>query len=544
VDFNVVLNQLEEFDDSSFDRVFREAIANLCEGWEVDFVGVSAMFSSAYEASIDLLQISRSMFPNAMILVGGNLPTSLWREYLEESQVIDALCYGEGELPLKELFSSDRPVDYLKASSSWVTSDDLVADEKTLSHNFIVDLDEIPPVDYDILDIAGYKTNPTVSRYAVAHSYELDSAASRITLERAIGKSMVTQEISSEDIPPIPIMTSRGCPFKCTFCASHAAHGRDMRYFSIDRVKKDLQLLVDKYGSKGVVVQDDHFMGGKRRPYEVVSAIGEYQLQMFFQNALAIYALDREFLERLKANNVNELVLPVESGSMRVLRDLMRKPLKLSVIPRVVKDCREIGIYTDCNIIIGMPGEKIEDIAEARTFLKTLYADWFRVFVASPIPGSEMHQQVVDLNAYEVPPIKANYKRAVIKTEFLTPEQIHFYTYLMNLELNFLYNSNLRLGNYQVAAEAFQSVLNVKSDHLYAVLGLALVSVLTNDTEAAAEYYKRACDIADKDSYWRPFSDDLGIDLNNLSIELFLKQIQRRWDDISSKSESIESIAI
>jgi len=425
----------------------------------------------------------------------------------------------------------------LKGSASWVFPDHHNFDEKKLSHNFIVDLDEIPPVDYDILDIAGYNANPTVSRYAVAHNYELDSATSCVTLERAIGKNVVSNTILSNDIPPIPIMTSRGCPFKCTFCASHAAHGRAMRYFSIDRVKNDLELIVSKYGSKGVVIQDDHFMGGKKRPYEVVSAIGEYQLEMFFQNALAIYALDREFLELLKANNVNELVLPVESGSMRVLRDLMRKPLKLSAIPRVVKDCRDIGIYTDCNIIIGMPGEKIEDIEEARTFLKTLYADWFRVFVASPIPGSEMHQQVVDLNAYVVPPIKANYKRAVIKTEFLSPEQIHFYTYLMNLELNFLYNSNLRLGNYQVAVDAFKTVMNVKSDHLYAILGLATANALCGHEKVAEVYFRQACDISERDTFWKPFCNELQVNLKNVSLNHFVEQMQSRWNVVYSKHE-------
>ena len=92
--------------------------------------------------------------------------------------------------------------------------------------------------------------------------------------------------------------------------------------------------MVSSYDLTGVVIQDDHFMAGKRRPYEIDEGIGDLQLDMFFQNALAIYALDREFLELLKRAGVDELVPPVESGSMRVLRDEMRKPLKLDRIPR------------------------------------------------------------------------------------------------------------------------------------------------------------------------------------------------------------------
>ena len=82
-------------------------------------------------------------------------------------------------------------------------------------------------------------------------------------------------------------MTSRGCPFKCTFCASHAAHGRKMRYHSLERVEEDIKKLKEKFGIRGVVVQDDHFMADhhKKRPYNIVKCLGKNKLEMFFQNA-------------------------------------------------------------------------------------------------------------------------------------------------------------------------------------------------------------------------------------------------------------------
>ena len=55
-----------------------------------------------------------------------------------------------------------------------------------------------------------------------------------------------------------------------------------------------------------------------------------------------------------------------------------------------------------------------------------------------------------------------NYKRAVIWTEHLTPDFVQFMTYYMNIELNFVYNSNMRLGNYDVALASFENVINVK----------------------------------------------------------------------------------
>jgi radical SAM superfamily enzyme YgiQ (UPF0313 family) len=226
--------------------------------------------------------------------------------------------------------------------------------------------------------------------------------------------------------------------------------------------------MISKYGIDGVVIQDDHFMAGKNRPYRIVESLGNLGMGMFFQNALAIYALDLEFLKLLKKSGVDALVLPIESGSSRVLKELMKKPLKLDIVPQVLRNCREAGIFTDCNIILGMPGETLKDISDSRAFLRTIDADWFRIFVATPIPGSEMFAECEANDLFKITPLKANYKRAVIETEDLTPQMVQDLTYLMNIELNFVYNTNVRLENYSIALESFLNVINVKPDHAIA----------------------------------------------------------------------------
>ena len=126
------------------------------------------------------------------------------------------------------------------------------------------------------------------------------------------------------------------------------------------------------------------------------------------------------------------------------LKNLMKKPLRLDLIPKVVSDCRKVGLYTDCNIILGMPGETKKDIEDAREFLKSVHADWFRVFVATPIPGSEMYDTCVDDKLFDNDEGKllANYKNAVLRSGELTPEFTQEMTYRMNIELNFVFNSN------------------------------------------------------------------------------------------------------
>ena len=97
---------------------------------------------------------------------------------------------------------------------------------------------------------------------------------------------------------------------------------------------------------------------------EILEIVGELDLGSLYQNGLTLFALNRPMLEAFYAAGVRHLVLPVESGSEKVLRKQMRKPLKFRISERVAKDCRDLGIYTNASLIIGMPGETKADMKE------------------------------------------------------------------------------------------------------------------------------------------------------------------------------------
>ena len=96
-------------------------------------------------------------------------------------------------------------------------------------YDFIDDLDEIPLYDYGMLDLSDYRLNPTISAYP-----GMDSSK-----------------------PHVTFMSSRGCPFLCTFCSAHSVHGRKMRYYSLDRVKEDIRILQEEFGTETIIFQDD-----------------------------------------------------------------------------------------------------------------------------------------------------------------------------------------------------------------------------------------------------------------------------------------------
>ena len=440
VDFNVELNHAEAFPYESFYDYCYDFLSQL--KFFPDYIGVSSLFSPSYFNFLDCAKASRKIWPKSIIVGGGNIPTNSYKDIYAESDAksFNALCFGEGEKPLLELLKSKNKEKYFKESSSWITKDKL---EKipyfAPKHEFIENLDEIPFYDYDLIDINRSSINPGITRFS-----------------------------NLKNKTAFHIMTSRGCPFHCTFCASHKVHGRKMRYHSIQRINEDLKKLKKNYGADQVVFQDDHLMSDKKRVYDILEIVKKLDLNSLYQNGLTLYALDKPMLEAFYSAGVRHLVLPVESGNEKVLKKFMKKPLKLKISERVANDCRALGIYTNTNIMIGLPGETKEDIEETRLNLRKIKTNWFNIVCASPLVGSEMHE-IATLNDFISNDIKgADFYTAVINTDKFSSEYIQKMQYLMNLELNFVYNQDIALENYDLALLGFHHVIEIRPDHAFA----------------------------------------------------------------------------
>lgn len=484
IDFNIVLNKMESFDYGSFLELFYEFLS--AKEW-VDFVpsiiGVSTLFTPAYYNMMDIAQSARDLFPAALIVAGGGVPTNMYNEIFSSSACFDALCYGEGEKPLLELVKANDKKEFLRTHPSWITRDKVI-NKQSFQHDFVENLDEIPFLDYDILDLESYKLNPILSLFPVE---------------------------KERNRRGMSIMTSRGCPHCCCFCSSHTVHGKKMRYYSLGRMMNDLRRLSEQYGAETMVFFDDHLMADKQRVYKIFDIMKELHLTAFFPNSLALYALDRKMLEALKSVGVNNLILSVESGSNRVLREIMRKPLDLSIVKRVVDDCRQLGIASDVSILIGLPGETKQDIEDTRSFLKTLNGSWFRISVATPLVGSEMLDICVKNGYLRGDHINCDFKKAVVGTEDFTPEYIQETAYFLNLELNFVENSDFKLGNYNVALKGFENTIRVKNDHAFAFYFAAKCYKTMNVDDKYHENKLKYEDILKKSVFWRNYADKFNL---------------------------------
>lgn len=507
LDFNVELNSLDAFPFDSYRAYFEDFFAKNPKFGEYDVIGVSCLFSPSYLSLIDLSRTIKGHFPKVTTIAGGNIPSNMYKDLYElEPDAIDLICYGEGELPLLEYLQAKDPDDYVRNSNSWITKEKLQQKSFFPAHHFISDLDDIPIYDYELCGTK-YSLNPTYTTYGSHQDRESN----------------------------FHFLTSRGCPFFCIFCASHKVHGRKMRYYSLDRTKKDILELKEKFGVKTLLFQDDHFMGDPKRALEIVKFVGDLGIRFIFQNSLALYALNREFLEACKRAGMDQLVLAVESGSDRVLKQVMKKPLNLKIVKRVVTDCRELGIYTFCNIVMGLPGETRQDIEDSRAFLRTTYANWFGIYIANPLVGSEMFDICAEKGYLQENWIGSDYKQAVVSTEDWDAAYIEQKAYQMNLELNLLHNSDYRLGNYKIALEAFERVIKAKEGHAVAYFMAAKTCYHLSMKEKGDEYIEEARKSYTNNAFWKTHMDELGVNP-------FLFKLEEKIEVLTHDEPELEAV--
>jgi anaerobic magnesium-protoporphyrin IX monomethyl ester cyclase len=374
-----------------FDEIERRVRA-----YQPDLVGVSSMFTVQSRNAHAIYELVKRVDPEIVTVAGGNHATATAAESLNDHN-LDFVILGEGEVALVDLIrvlDAGGPLAGTKALAYRDGDRAVVSPDR----NFIDDLDELPFPARHLLPMEKY------IKAGLSHGGYLRRG--RYT----------------------PVLTSRGCPAKCTFCSISIVSGRKYRFRSPQNVVEELQQVIRDYGIEEVLFEDDNLTLNIPRAEKLFDAMIEADLGLIWNtpNGVAAFALTPTLIEKMKRAGCYRINLAIESGNEDVLRNIIKKPLKLERVAPLVQHVRKVGIEVGAFLVVGMPGETLAQVRDSFRFVKNLKIFTPHVSIATPYPGTEMYELCVE-KGYLVPGFSydnLSIQYANIRTPDWTPQEL------------------------------------------------------------------------------------------------------------------------
>lgn len=335
---------------------------------DVEMIGISNLFSIAFFMVAQLSRSIKERFPHVPLVLGGPHPSALPEFSLNHSRA-DYAVIGDGEETSRNL------VDALEAGRE----PDRVAGLARIQDGVLSiqqkaplsgDLDLLPIPDRDLIPIENY-----------------------IQLNDSHGCSYRKRWTN--------MIATRGCPYRCTFCSIPGAYGGRWAMRSAGSVVDEVEALRSRHGIEEFHFEDDNLCLDRNKMTELSHELIRRAPGISWQtpNAVRSEGLDAEMLNLMRRSGLTHLVLAPESGSPRVLRELMDKRQDLDQVKRVVGEASRQGIKTAAFFILGLPGETGEDLRRTIRYAAALARgglDEVDFGLFSPIPGSQLFTQLME----------------------------------------------------------------------------------------------------------------------------------------------------
>lgn len=342
----------------TFDDFERHVAAN-----PADVYGLS-MMTYDFTPVKEHIRIIRKHSPDGVIILGGAHPSGDCEKVLLDFPEADFAFRGEAELGfgrlLEELRKPGPRRDYAAVPNLvWRDGNDV----NVSAWEVVEDLDSIAFPAWDLVDP---RTYPEAPHGGFARGF-----------------------------PTAPMIITRGCPFRCTFCSGKTVTGTTVRKRSIDNVIEEVRLLVNEYGVRELHVEDENFTMHKPLVMEFCRRLESEGLDVSWTcpSGVRIDTLDAEMLEAMKRSGCYSLAVGIEFGTDRMHR-LTKKRLTLDVIERQLELLGGYGIKTTGFFLMGMPGETRDDMLATIRFARKVRIDRAQFNNFMPLPGSEIYEEL------------------------------------------------------------------------------------------------------------------------------------------------------
>lgn len=197
--------------------------------------------------------------------------------------------------------------------------------------------------------------------------------------------------------PYMNIMTSRGCPAKCTYCLwPQTLSGGKYRERSLSHVFEEIDYVIKCQPKiKEIFFDDDTFTVKHERIMEFCEKYIAKKYNVPFSVNARANITDENLLRLMKKAGLRCLVVGFESGNQEIL-NVIKKGIKLKEMEEFAKLCSKVGIQVHGDFVIGLPGETHETIRNTIEFAKRIPLSTFQLSIAQPLPGTELYKWLDD----------------------------------------------------------------------------------------------------------------------------------------------------
>lgn len=235
------------------------------------------------------------------------------------------------------------------------------------------------------------------------------------------------------------ILSSRGCPGRCTYCY-HSLFGRGFRYRSAKNVFKEVLYLYKKYGITHINFIDDAFTINRKRLLELCNILIKAKLPVEWVCATRIDFLDKEIIFKMKKAGCVMISLGVEScipSTLVKIKKTTNPDWYIKHSEDILKWCYVAGIRVGVNILTGFPWDTAEDIKKIKDYVKSIRKYVTQDFcggILQPMPNTEIYEQYAKEYGFEKWWL---YKKPVFKESYHPFFMLYYHPFWEQLQNNF-----------------------------------------------------------------------------------------------------------
>ena len=381
-----------------------------------DIIGITSIFSHQETMVLETCKLIKKNFPDKLLVTGGVNARHRKQHFFNAG--FDIICNSEAEISVVKIakqfskncldLDSIPFVSYLKHGKIMTSS---------YKQDIIWNLDELPMPAWDMLPNERYWK-----------------------IGRPHGGHFEPDEI----LRYASMMTSRGCPFKCSYCHIAGELAGSMsgpigrfRIKSDERVLKELDTL-KSLGVRQIFIEDDSIFGKKKRAVRLLRKVKSYGFDILDVNGVNIVHLlrkdgepDYELLDTLKEAGFRDIGLPFESANPRIIRKYASNKWRIdrTNIPNLLKACKDVGLRIGGNFMIGYPDETREEIENTINLAKECMdngLDSSSFFLVMPLPGTPLFDMAM-AGGYlpkNYDPDKMHWQKANMKNTLVPPREL------------------------------------------------------------------------------------------------------------------------